>query len=108
MSWIDYSYKSKKVMTIGTVKELTGLTERRIRYYEERKLIFPERSKAGMRRYSFLDIELLAIISNKIAKKSVKQENSYIKVHTSQNTNLDTTLAEDKTQCCYSYAGNPP
>ncbi|MGM9924903.1 MAG: MerR family transcriptional regulator [Bacillus sp. (in: firmicutes)] len=81
MSWIDYSYKSKKVMTIGTVKELTGLTERRIRYYEERKLIFPERSKAGMRRYSFLDIELLAIISNKIEKgtwtNEIKKEVMY-------------------------------
>lgn len=66
MPGMDESYKDKKVMSIGTVKELTGLSERQIRYYEERKLIFPERSKTGIRKYSFIDIELLVMISNKI------------------------------------------
>ncbi|WP_243292819.1 MerR family transcriptional regulator [Bacillus sp. FJAT-47783] len=59
------SYKDKKVITIGVVSELTGLTERQIRYYEERKLIFPERSKRGSRKYSFSDVELLMEIANK-------------------------------------------
>lgn len=40
----EISYKDKKVITIGIVRDLTGLSERQIRYYEERKLIFPERS----------------------------------------------------------------
>ncbi|MCD8502788.1 MAG: MerR family DNA-binding transcriptional regulator, partial [Bacillaceae bacterium] len=31
------SYKDKKVITIGVVSELTGLSERQIRYYEEKK-----------------------------------------------------------------------
>mgnify|MGYP005842493029 CR=1 FL=1 len=62
----DTSYKDKKVITIGTVSELTGLSERQIRYYEERKLIFPERSKQGIRKYSFSDIEKLMEIANKI------------------------------------------
>jgi DNA-binding transcriptional MerR regulator len=60
------SYKDKKVITIGIVRELTGLTERKIRYYEERKLIFPERSEKGNRKYSFSDIETLMEIADKI------------------------------------------
>ncbi|MBO0959784.1 MerR family transcriptional regulator [Neobacillus sp. MM2021_6] len=62
----ELSYKDKKVITIGIVKELTGLSERQIRYYEERKLIFPERSSGGSRKYSFSDVELLMEIANKI------------------------------------------
>ncbi|PZD94699.1 MerR family DNA-binding transcriptional regulator [Paenibacillus sambharensis] len=60
------SYKEKKVMTIGLVSELTGLSERKIRYYEERKLIFPERTAGGTRKYSFLDIERLCEIAEKM------------------------------------------
>lgn len=59
------SYKERKVITIGVVSELTGLTERQIRYYEERKLIFPERSPKGNRKYSFVDVEQLIDIANK-------------------------------------------
>jgi MerR family transcriptional regulator, global nitrogen regulator len=62
----EHSYKNKKVITIGIVRELTGLSERQIRYYEERKLLFPERSAGGTRKYSFSDVELLMEIANKI------------------------------------------
>jgi MerR family transcriptional regulator, global nitrogen regulator len=62
----EASYKDKKVITIGIVRELTGLSERQIRYYEERKLIFPERTSGGSRKYSFSDIELLMDIAEKI------------------------------------------
>lgn len=62
----DASYKDKKVITIGIVRELTGLSERQIRYYEERKLIFPERTPGGSRKYSFSDIEQLMDIAEKI------------------------------------------
>lgn len=62
----ETSYKHKKVITIGVVRELTGLSDRQIRYYEERKLIFPERSKGGNRKYSFSDIEALMEIANKM------------------------------------------
>lgn len=48
------------------VSELTGLSERQIRYYEDRKLVFPERSKTGMRKYSFQDIETLVEIANQL------------------------------------------
>ncbi|MCR2804658.1 MerR family transcriptional regulator [Paenibacillus soyae] len=57
---------SLKVMSIGTVKQLTGLTERQIRYYEDRQLVFPERSSGGSRKFSFEDVELLKEIHRKL------------------------------------------
>ncbi|CAH1219706.1 MULTISPECIES: MerR family transcriptional regulator [Paenibacillus] len=56
----------KKVIQIGIVSELTGLTERQIRYYEDRKLIFPDRSKGGVRKYSFEDIQTIMDIHTKL------------------------------------------
>ncbi|MBB6673620.1 MerR family transcriptional regulator [Cohnella nanjingensis] len=56
----------EKVMNIGTVRELTGLSERQIRYYEEKQLIFPRRSKGGARKFSFEDVERLKEIHMKM------------------------------------------
>ncbi len=64
------SYKDKKVISIGVVSELTGLTERKIRYYEEKNLIFPERSNRGYRKYSFRDVERLMDIADQRRKAS--------------------------------------
>lgn len=55
---------------MGTVKEMTGLSERQIRYYEQKKLVFPDRSPSGTRKYSFSDIKLLIEIAEKIRKGS--------------------------------------
>jgi MerR family transcriptional regulator, global nitrogen regulator len=60
------TYRDKKVMKIGMVRELTGLSERRIRYYENKSLIFPERTSSGCRTYSFSDIEKLMDIAEKM------------------------------------------
>jgi MerR family transcriptional regulator, global nitrogen regulator len=59
-------YRLKKVLTIGAVEELTGLSPRQIRYYEERKLINPKRSAGGTRKYSFDDVEKLVAITEKM------------------------------------------
>lgn len=59
------SYRDKKVMTIGTVKEMTGLSERKIRYYEKKKLLSPARTPSGTRKYSFTDVEMLISIAEK-------------------------------------------
>jgi MerR family transcriptional regulator, global nitrogen regulator len=61
-----YSLRNKKVMTMGVVTEMTGLSVRKIRYYEQRELIFPERTPTGIRKYSFSDIEKLMEIARKI------------------------------------------
>ena len=60
------SFMDKQVMNIGTVSELTGLSERRIRYYENRKLINPKRTVGGTRKYSFRDVEKLVEISRQM------------------------------------------
>ncbi len=60
------SYKEKKVISIGIVSELTGISQRKIRYYEERGLVFPERSNKGIRKYSFQDVETLMKIAEKM------------------------------------------
>ncbi|WP_082233911.1 MerR family transcriptional regulator [Halobacillus massiliensis] len=72
------SYKDKKVITIGIVNELTGLSARMIRYYETRGLIFPDRTPRGTRKYSFTDVELLMEIADKreegVQTYEIKQE----------------------------------
>jgi DNA-binding transcriptional MerR regulator len=82
------SYKDKKVISIGTVSEITGLSERQIRYYEERKLIFPYRTKKGTRKYSFSDVERLMEIAEmieegvqtfEIRKKILKKEKEAVR-----------------------------
>jgi MerR family transcriptional regulator, global nitrogen regulator len=60
------SYKERKVIPIGTVSELTGLSVRQIRYYEERKLIVPIRTAGGTRKFSFDDVDSLVEIANKM------------------------------------------
>lgn len=60
------SYKDKKVISIGVVSELTGISQRKIRYYEERGLIYPERWNKGIRKYSFQDVETLMKIAEKM------------------------------------------
>lgn len=57
---------SHKVMGIGMVRELTGLTERQIRYYEDCQLIFPDRTPGGIRKFSFEDVEQLKEIHRKL------------------------------------------
>jgi DNA-binding transcriptional MerR regulator len=57
---------STKVIRIGTVCELTGLTERQIRYYEEKQLIFPHRTRGGARTFSFEDVDILKEIHLKM------------------------------------------
>ncbi|MBM7701999.1 MerR family transcriptional regulator [Metabacillus iocasae] len=66
MTTNESSYRDKKVMSIGIVKELTGLSERQIRYYEKRQLLFPDRTDTGIRKYSFSDVERLMDIADQI------------------------------------------
>ncbi|RKJ59861.1 MerR family transcriptional regulator [Ureibacillus massiliensis] len=57
-----------KIITIGNVSNVTGLSERQIRYYEEKQLIFPKKSSKGTRTYSIKDLETLLEISNGISE----------------------------------------
>ena len=44
--------RSLAVFPIGTVMKLTDLSARQIRYYEEQRLVIPERSETNRRMYS--------------------------------------------------------
>lgn len=47
------------VYPIRVVREMTGLSERQIRYYEEIGFISPSRSRGNQRLYSELEVEML-------------------------------------------------
>ncbi|MGX7200393.1 MerR family transcriptional regulator [Enterococcus nangangensis] len=59
--------RSMAVFPIGTVMELTDLTARKIRYYEDQDLIHPKRSEGNRRIYSLKDIDRLLEIKDYLA-----------------------------------------
>ena len=56
--------KSMPIFPIGQVMELTGLSARQIRYYEEHGLVIPARTKGSQRLYSLNDIDKLLEIKD--------------------------------------------
>ncbi|WP_339231104.1 MerR family transcriptional regulator [Oceanobacillus sp. FSL K6-2867] len=52
------------LFSIGIVMKLTELTARQIRYYEENRLIAPERTSGNQRLFSFNDVDKLLEIKN--------------------------------------------
>lgn len=64
----DKDRRSMPLFSIGTVMKLTELTARQIRYYEENKLIKPERTSGNQRLFSFNDVDKLLEIKNLLDK----------------------------------------
>ncbi|OLS39095.1 MerR family transcriptional regulator [Bacillus sp. MRMR6] len=58
--------RSMPLFPIGTVMQLTDLTARQIRYYEEHQLISPARTEGNRRLYSLIDIDKLLEIKDLI------------------------------------------
>jgi DNA-binding transcriptional MerR regulator len=56
--------RSMAVFPIGTVMQLTDLTARQIRYYEDQGLIFPSRNDGNRRMYSLNDMDVLLEIKD--------------------------------------------
>ena len=52
------------VLPIGTIRELTDLTDRQIRYYEEQNLITPQRTTSNRRMFSLNDVDRLLEIKD--------------------------------------------
>ena len=59
--------RSLAVFPIGTVMKLTDLSARQIRYYEEQRLVIPERSETNRRMYSLNDVDRLLEIKDYLA-----------------------------------------
>ncbi|RBW69932.1 MerR family transcriptional regulator [Bacillus taeanensis] len=55
----DTIRRNMPLFPIGIVKELTELSARQIRYYEEHNLIRPARTEGNRRLYSFTDVDTL-------------------------------------------------
>ena len=58
--------RSMPLFPIGTVMQLTELTARQIRYYEEHQLISPARTEGNRRLFSLSDIDRLLEIKDLI------------------------------------------
>lgn len=65
----DFERRNRPLFPISIVMELTELSARQIRYYEENKLINPARTKGRHRLYSFSDIDRLLEIKNLLEKR---------------------------------------
>lgn len=57
---------AEHIYPIGVVQKLTALSCRQIRYYEERGMVSPARSKGNRRMFSKRDIDRLLEIRDKL------------------------------------------
>lgn len=64
----DKERRSMPLFSIGIVMELTDLTARQIRYYEENDLVKPARTQGNRRLFSFNDVDRLLEIKELIEK----------------------------------------
>ncbi|MCA1030162.1 MerR family transcriptional regulator [Bacillus timonensis] len=62
----DNIRRSMPLFPIGIVMQLTELSARQIRYYEENGLIFPARTEGNRRLFSFNDVDKLLEIKDLI------------------------------------------
>ncbi|WP_413381440.1 MerR family transcriptional regulator [Alkalihalobacillus sp. 1P02AB] len=60
--------RNMPLFPIGIVMQLTDLTARQIRYYEENKLVHPIRTKGNQRLFSFNDVDRLLEIKDMLEK----------------------------------------
>ena len=80
--------RTRTVLPIGTVMELTDLTARQIRYYEEFDLVSPQRSQTNRRLYSLRDVDRLLEIADLIESgKNMKEIQNYYQTEAALRTN---------------------
>ncbi|HET6871737.1 MAG TPA: MerR family transcriptional regulator [Sporolactobacillaceae bacterium] len=64
----DHVRRNKALFPMSIVRELTGLSARQIRYYEENNLVFPQRTDGNRRMFSFNDVDRLLEIKSLLDK----------------------------------------
>lgn len=100
--------RSMPLLPIGTVMQLTELTARQIRYYEEHELIQPHRTEGNRRMFSLNDVDTLLEIKDMLEqgvnmagiKKvfDMKKNSSMLKAQANEeisNTELRQILREE-------------
>ncbi|WCK52382.1 MerR family transcriptional regulator [Aneurinibacillus sp. Ricciae_BoGa-3] len=60
--------RNMALFPIGIVMQLTELTARQVRYYEQQELIYPARTKGNQRLFSFNDVDRLLEIKSLLEK----------------------------------------
>ena len=69
--------RSMPLLSIGVVMELTDLSARQIRYYEEQGFITPARTNGNQRKFSLNDVDILFevkdLVEDKMNMASVKK-----------------------------------
>ncbi|RPF55911.1 MerR family transcriptional regulator [Aquisalibacillus elongatus] len=99
-------YKDRKAMPlfpISIVSELTELSARQIRYYEEKNLVTPLRSDGNRRLFSFYDVDRLIEIKRLIdegvnlagIKQVLKLRENQVQEGESKERNQDSKYKED-------------
>ncbi len=64
----DQLRRNMALFPMSIVRELTGLTARQIRYYEENNLVNPKRTEGNRRMFSFNDVDRLLEIKALLEK----------------------------------------
>ncbi len=81
------------VFPMSSVMKLTDLTARKIRYYEEQGLIFPERNEGNNRLFSLNDIDKLLDIKEMLSDQYTIKE---IKKHFAKQDKKREAISEEK------------
>ncbi|WP_088105179.1 MerR family transcriptional regulator [Halalkalibacter urbisdiaboli] len=91
----DYIRRNMPLFPIGIVMQLTELSARQIRYYEQHELIKPARTKGNQRLFSFQDVDRLLEIKNLLDQgvnisgiKQIMQMKQQVKVHSSEEKEI--------------------
>ena len=65
--------RSMPLLSMNIVMQLTGLTARQIRYYEEQELVHPARTEGKQRMFSLDDIDTLLEIKDLLEQELILQ-----------------------------------
>jgi MerR family transcriptional regulator, glutamine synthetase repressor len=89
--------RNMALFPIGIVMQLTELTARQVRYYEQQQLIQPARTKGNQRLFSFNDVdrllEIKALIEKGLNVAGIKQV-----LELKSNIPVDPTVLNEKTE----------
>ncbi|WP_047154132.1 MerR family transcriptional regulator [Aneurinibacillus tyrosinisolvens] len=89
--------RNMALFPIGIVMQLTELTARQVRYYEQQQLIQPARTKGNQRLFSFNDVdqllEIKALIEKGLNVAGIKQV-----LELKSNMPADPTVLNEKTE----------
>ncbi|WP_439424705.1 MerR family transcriptional regulator [Oenococcus alcoholitolerans] len=86
----EHLKKDLAILPISTVRALTNLSDRQIRYYESQDLLTAKRGKGGQRRFSLNDVErLIDIRSMMESGDSLKDIRDLYRTNRVKNQNSD-------------------